>query len=227
MRRIFVLVLSVLLFCSCSAFRNEASVENFLGEDVIADHGKEHECVEDVKRILSPITSNGMELYPFSDPRTVAELYRDRILSYLVSTGYSKYTGNSAKITEAEKKYPKMRISVLVPEADLEYAVYSDFGGGKSITHEKGTVFTYLSKVGGYTAVGKVSSSPAEIEIAGIKETQNTFIVSFYTCYSGVYSPLYRGVFVKREDGSFYLGKLEVIADAKITVPKSTEVQDN
>ena len=216
MRRIFVLVLSVLLFCSCSAFRNEASVENFLGEDVIADHGKEHECVEDVKRILSPITSNGMELYPFSDPRTVAELYRDRILSYLVSTGYSKYTGNSAKITEAEKKYPKMRISVLVPEA-----------GGKSITHEKGTVFTYLSKVGGYTAVGKVSSSPAEIEIAGIKETQNTFIVSFYTCYSGVYSPLYRGVFVKREDGSFYLGKLEVIADAKITVSKSTEVQDN
>jgi len=226
MRRAMALFITLLMLCSCSAFRNEASVENFLGESVIADHGTEHECVMSVKKILACIAPNGMELYPFSDPRAVAELYRDRILSYLVSTGYSKYTGNSAKITEAEKKYPKMRISVLVPQSDVEYLVYSNFGGGKSISHESGTVFTHLTKVDGYTAVGVVNYSAAEIEIANIKETENTYIVSFYTYYSGVYSPLYRGVFVKREDGSVYLGKLERIADAKITVPEGVDKQE-
>ncbi len=225
MKRAIAVLLAVIMLCSCSLIRNEASVENFLGESVIADHGTDHPSTESFIKIITLLTDDGAELTPFSDPKTVASLYRDRILSYLVSTGYSKYTGNTAKITEAEKKYPKTRISVLVPHEDFEYIVYSSFGGGKSVSHTDGTVFTNLSRVGGYTAVGQVKASSAEIEINGVKETDNTYIVSFYTVFRGSYSPLYRGIFVKRDDGSVYLGKLDRIADNKITVPTGAEIR--
>ena len=227
MKRAIAVVLILITLCSCSALRNEASVENFLGESVIADHGKDHPASESFVRIINLLTDDSTELMPFSDPKTVSALYRDRILSYLVSTGYSKYTGNTAKITEAEKKYPKMRISVLVPYSDYEYTVYSSFGGGKSVSHTDGTVFTNLSRVDGYTAVGQVKASGAEVEITGVKETDNTYIVSFYTVFRGNYSPLYRGIFVKRNDGTVYLGKLERIADNKITVPKGAEIRND
>ncbi len=224
-KRILSAFLAVITLCSCSALRNEASVENFLSEAVIADHGNYYSSSESFVKIITMLTDDGTELTPFSDPKTVSSVYRDRILSYLVSTGYSKYTGNTAKITEAEKKYPKTRISVLVPYEDFEYIVYSSFGGGRSVSHTDGTVFTNLSKVEGYTAVGQVKVSSAKVEINGVKETDNTFIVSFYTVFRGEYSPLYRGVFVKRDDGSVYLGKLERIADKKITVPTGAEIR--
>lgn len=226
MRRFAALLFAALVLCSCSVIRNEASVANFLNEPIIAEHGAEHSFGEEFKRIISVISYNGVELASFSDPKTVSEQYRDRILSYLVNTGYSKYTGNSAKIKEAEKKYPKMRISVLVPIEDFEYMVYSNFGGAKNVSHRGDAVFTYLPKVEGYTAVGQVSASAATVELVNVKETQNTFIVSFYTCFGGTYSPLYRGVFVKREDGTVYLGKLDRVADAKITVPKGKGLQE-
>ena len=226
MKRVVTAMLAVIMLCSCSLLTNEASVENFIGESVIADHGTECSKNDAFIKIIAILTDDGAELTPFSDPKTVANVYRDRILSYLVSTGYSKYTGNTAKITEAEKRYPKMRISVLVPHADFEYIVYSSFGGGKSVSHTNGTVFTNLSKVDGYTAVGQVKASSAEIEINGVKETDNTYIVSFYTVFRGDHSPLYRGVFVKREDGSVYLGRLERIADKKITVPTGAEIRN-
>ena len=225
MKKLTAVFLALFLLCSCSIIRNEASVENFIGESVIADHGKDYPSNESFVKIINLLTDDGAELAPFSDPKTVAALYRDRILSYLVSTGYSKYTGSTAKIGEAEKKYPKMRISVLVPYEDFEYTVYSSFGGGKSVSHTDGTVFTNLSRVGGYTAVGQVKASNAQIEINGVKETENTYIVSFYTVFRGNYSPLYRGIFVKRDDGSVYLGSLERIADNKITVPTGAEIR--
>ena len=227
MKRALVFLLICALLCSCSLIRNEASVENFIGEAVISEHGADHPKAEDFIKIISVITNDGAELAPFSDPKTVADVYRDRILAHLVSTGYSKYTGNTAKITEAEKKYPKTRISVLVPYEDFEYVVYSSFGGARSVSHKDGTVFTNLSRVGGYTAVGQVNASSAEVELTVVKETENTYVVSFYTLYGGSYSPLYRGVFVKRDDGSVYLGRLERIADNKITVPTGTELQEN
>ena len=226
MKKAIALFLISVMLCSCSLIRNEASVENFIDESVIAEWGAEHSSTEEFVKIIKIITNDSTELMPFSDPKTVADVYRDRILAHLVSIGYSKYTGNTAKITEAEKKYPKMRISVLVPYEDFEYIVYSSFGGAKTISHKDGTVFSNLSRVGGYTAVGQVNASTAEVEITSVKETDNTFIVTFYTLYGGEYSPLYKGVFVKRDDGSVYLGMLERIADKKISVPTGTAFKE-
>ena len=115
MKKAIALFLISVMLCSCSLIRNEASVENFIDESVIAEWGTEHSSTEEFVKIIKIITNDSTELMPFSDPKTVADVYRDRILAHLVSIGYSKYTGNTAKITEAEKKYPKMRISLLVP----------------------------------------------------------------------------------------------------------------
>ena len=219
MRKFALLALAlVLVLCSCSSIKNGASVENFLGEEVIAEFYSEHGREAEFKKILSVICANGEPLYEFSSPKKMASLYRDRILSYLVNTGYAKYTGNAQKIAEAEKKYPKKRISILVPESDFEYLVYSNFGGENSVKHENGVVFTYLSKVNAYTVAGQVAYIPDEIEIQSVKETENTYIVNFYSIYGGVYSKLHRAVFVKRSDGTLYLGKLDAIADEKIVI---------
>ena len=219
MRKILLLaLLCVLALSSCSSIKNGASVENFLDEDVIAEFYSEHGREAEFKKILSVICANGEPLYAFSSPKEMASLYRDRVLSYLVNTGYAKYTGNAQKIAEAEKKYPKKRISILVPESDFEYLVYSSFGGENSVKHENGEVFTYLSRVDAYTAAGQVAYAPDGIEIQCVKETENTYIVNFYSIYGGAYSKLHRAVFVKRSDGSLYLGKLDAIADEKIVI---------
>jgi len=223
MKRISALVLIVVMACifsSCVSIRNDASVSNFLDETVLRELSVNDPSVEGAVKILRMITSDQTELKEFSDPRTASAEYRDVILAYMMNTGYSKYTGNTSKIMEAEKKYPKLRISLLIPEEDFEYTVYSNFGGAKSVIHKSGTVFTYLSKVGGYTSVGSVTQSNTEIEICTVEETSNTYIITFYARNDSGYSSLYSGVFVKRTDGSMYLGKLTRVADPKIRVPQ-------
>ena len=223
MKRILCFLL-LFFFCfafySCDWIRNDASVENFIGEPVKGELPTDGDPVRAACAIITLLCGEGTELPEFSDPRTVASLYRDRILSHMVNTGYSKYSGNTEAVLEAEKKYPKLRIPLLIPAQDFEYTVYTNFGGGRSVKHGSGTVFTYLSRVKGYAAMGQVKVPDCAIDIDAVFETENTYLIQFYLSSGGEYSPLYRGVFVKRTDGSLYLGKLTRIGDPKIVVPR-------
>lgn len=214
-----VLLLCCLALSSCAWLRNDANVENFLGESVKGEVPTDGEAARAVEAVLAFLFGEGTDFPEFSDPRTAAALYRDSILSHMVNTGYSKYTGNTQALLEAEKKYPKLRIPLLVPAQDFEYTVYSNFGGGKSVRHKNGTVFTYLSRVKGYAAMGQIKAPECKIDFDAIYETENTYLAQFYICSADGCSPLYCGVFVKRTDGSIYLGKLTRIGDAKIIVP--------
>ncbi len=216
---LIVLCLLFFSFASCSFLRDPSLAEDYETEAVLSVLPADSEGGQACLKILEMIASDSLVFAEFGDPRSAADGCRDRILTHLMNTGYSKYTGNTEKISVAEKMYPKLRISMVIPATDFEYAVYTNFGGSKSVYHRDGSSFIYLAKIGGYTSSGQVPAGADEVVLLSVRETEHTYRTDFYAVKGIRNSPLYTGVFVKREDGSVYLATVRRIADAKINVP--------
>ncbi len=204
---------------SCSALSGSSPAETVENEPVLAVLTGDADAALACRKILEMIASDALVFPEFDDPSTAADGCRDRILATLLATGYSKYTGNTEKIAAAERMYPKLRISTLIPATDFENTVYTSFGGRKSVYHRDGNTFSYLTKIGGYTLFGQAPAGADKVVLLSVRETESGYLADFYAEKGIRSSPLYTGVFVKREDASVYLARVRRIADAKIIVP--------
>ncbi|MBQ7171831.1 MAG: hypothetical protein IJR89_06110 [Clostridia bacterium] len=217
--RLALCCLLAFFLVSCSAFSDPSPAQTVENEPVLAVLSDEADASLACRKILEMIASDALVFAEFDDPRSAADGCRDRILASLLATGYSKYTGNTEKIAAAERMYPKLRISMVIPATDFENTVYTSFGGSKSVYHRDGNAFFYLTKIGGYTLSGQAPAGADRVVLLSVRETEHGYLADFYAEKGIRSSPLYTGVFVKREDASVYLARIRRIADAKIIVP--------
>ena len=109
---------------------------------------------------------------------------------------------------DAEKAYPDMTISQLIPASDFESMMYRYFGGNVKISHVSGRMFRYLPKASAYVPLATPRGDRFDVILDKVEETENTYRVEF-TCSNGEKSLSYRAVIIKRDDGTMYFSSVK------------------
>ena len=222
-KRIWVLPLLLVLLGALSSCRllDQLGFDtyDYMGEDVLRSlpaDGPEAVKLED---LLSMLITDSDELPTFTNMGDAIREYRDTVLTYMLSTGYLKYSGNTKLIAEAEKAYPEFHITQVIPESEFESVMYEIFGGDVKITHRDGDRFQYLSRVGVYVTTLMPEASAYKPKITDLKETEKTYRVRFRVVPAnevgsdGTMSPEYFALVIKREDGTHYIKRLQSMAE--------------
>ena len=212
---ILLLLLTAVFLVSCVAGSNPLWVRSVFGLDIVnyesepttkalASNG---ELAGSLCNMVEILLTGNLELTTFHSTAQVVRYYRDAILNYMLCENYALYVGNSALVEAARESYPHMQLCTLIPDADFENTVYRYFGG-TAVSHGSGEVFSYLSRAHAYTAPLQPRESLLEIAPLRVEETAHTYRLVF-TLSDGVQtSRAYTAVFVRRDDGSFYLYSL-------------------
>ncbi len=198
MGRILAIVFAAVLLTSCVGridYSEEASVKTLASDSEIA---------EELCDMLRMLTVNSPILPEIRDIDDVMESCRDSVLYYMLTKNYGKYTGDIEKLDAAVAEYPQMQITNLVPAREFEETVYASFGGTRKISNKSGRLFVYLDEIAAYTSVTMVDEDPISVEIFELVETENTYRMSFRCSAGEIVSDTYRGIFVKRDDGTVY-----------------------
>lgn len=198
---VFMLFCSVLCGCSGRIPPEEEPVKATLPAD--------GEVADKLSGMVRMLSVNSPIIPEFDDITEAMEKCRDSVLYYMLTKSYGKYTGDIEKLDHAVAEYPRMQITNLIPAREFEETVYASFGGTKKITNESGRLFVYLEKVAAYTSVTMLDDDPVKVSIVELSETENTYRMTFRCEAGGVTSPDYRGIFMKRDDGTVYFYKVE------------------
>ena len=192
---------------------------DYMGEEVrrvLPSDGSEAGKLED---LLSMLITDSDDLPTFTHMGDAIREYRDTVLTYMLSNGYLKYSGNTELIAEAEAAYPEFHITQVIPEAEFESVMYEIFGGDVKITHRDGERFQYLSRVGAYVTTLMPEASQYRPRIIELKETDKTYRVRFRVVSAGegesdgTMSREYFALVIKREDGTRYIKRLQSMAE--------------
>lgn len=214
--RLFPLLLLALVLTSCSLLDQLGfDTYDYMGEEILRSlpaDGPEAVKIED---LLTMLITNTDDLPTFTRMGDAIREYRDTVLTYMLSTGYLKYSGNTALIAEAEEAYPEFHITQVIPESEFESVMYEIFGGDVKITHRDGERFQYLSRVGAYVTTLMPEASLYKPKITDLKETEKTYRVRFRVISAeedgsgGTMSGEYFALVIKREDGTHYIKRLQ------------------
>ena len=181
---------------------------DYMSEKVLSTHEADSKIAAALEEFFGILITDSIDLSLFEKMNESTELYRDAVLTYMLDTGYSKYSGNKALIEEAAKKYPGYNITLIIPESEFEATMYRIFGGSVMITHKDSTKFKYLSKVGAYISPMMPMAASLEAKVTTIYETEKTYRVWFKVVGENLESKEYFALIIKREDGTFYIKKL-------------------
>lgn len=214
--RLTAALLCLLLLTSCTILDKLGfDTYDYMSENVLRTHEAEGETAVMLEDVLNILVTDSPELIPFEYMGDAIKAYRDAVLDYMLETGYSKYSGNTALMSEAAEKYPEYSITQLIPEREFEATMYRYFGGDVMITHGDGSRFKYLEKVGAYVSAVPMSDSGYRAEITAVSETEKTYRVWFFVGSENVRSDDYFALIIKRDDGTLYIKKLLKAADVK------------
>lgn len=181
---------------------------DYMSENVLSTHAAESEKAAELEDFLQILITDSPYLATFDNMNDAIKLYRDAVLTYMLDTGYAKYSGNTALIEKAEKEYPEYNITQIIPESEFEATMYRCFGGDVMLTHKDGDRFKYLSKVGAYISPVIPVSSGLTADITALSETEKTYRVRFKVIGEEIASDEYFALIIKREDGTLYIKKL-------------------
>lgn len=158
--------------------------------------------------LLDIVVTDSLDLDTFSDMSDAIKLYSDAVLTYMLETEYAKYSGNTALLEKAEKNYPELSVTQLIPENDFESMMYRCFGGNVKINHHDTNRFRYLPKVSAYTSVASFVPTGYNPLIKEIAETDRTYRVRFTVTDGENESKEYFALIIRRDDGTHYFKKL-------------------
>lgn len=181
---------------------------DYMSEDVLATYDIESETAAELEEFLGILITDSPILTTFENMNDAIKAYRDAVLTYMLDTGYSKYSGNTTLIEKAAKEYPEYNITQIIPESEFEATMYRYFGGNVMITHKDGARFKYLDKVGAYISLVTPTSSGLAADITSLSETEKTYRVTFKVAGEEVQSEEYFALVIKRDDGTLYIKKL-------------------
>ncbi len=210
---ISVLLLLVLTSCTLAdkiADKLGFDTYDYMAETVTATHETDGEIADTVEDILEILVTDSTHLATFDNMGDAIKAYNDAVLTHMLETGYSKYSGNVDLINRAIAAYPEYSITQIIPQAEYEATMYQYFGGDVKITHRDGERFKYLSKVSAYISPVAPTESGLHPEVTYLAETEKTYRVKFIVTADegGVDSPEYFALIIKRDDGTHYIKKL-------------------
>lgn len=189
---------------------------DYMSEQVTDTHGTIGTLADELEELVGILITDSPTLDTFSDMSGAIKNYRDEVLTYMLESGYSKYSGNTALIEDAEREYPQYHITQIIPEGEFEATMYRVFGGSVKLTHKNCGRFEYLDKVGAYVSPVMLDETTLSADITYIGETDKTYRVRFYVCDgSERLSDEYFALIIKRDDGTLYIKKLLKSSDVK------------
>lgn len=210
-----VLLVVTLSLASCSLVDKLGfDTYNYMSETVTTTYATDGETASVLASLLDILIADSPTLETFKDTGGAIKCYRDEVLTYMLESEYSKYSGNTELIARAEEAYPQYHITQIIPAGEFEATMYRVFGGSVKLTHKSGDIFKYLDKVGAY--ISPVMPTPSELsaEITYVGETEKTYRVRFYVASDGErLSDEYFALIIKREDGTLYMKKLMKSSD--------------
>lgn len=211
-----VCVLGLAMLSSCSLIDKLGfDTYNYMSESVTATHPSDGVVAEQLGDLIGILISDSPVLDTFNDMNGAIKCYRDEVLTYMLNTGYSKYSGNTDLIGKAEDAYPQYHITQIIPAVEFEATMYRVFGGSVKLTHKDGELFRYLNKVGAYISPVMPEGLELYPEITYIGETERTYRVRFFVASEGSrVSDEYFALVIKRDDGTLYIKKL--LADSDV-----------
>ncbi|MBR4296500.1 MAG: hypothetical protein IKT56_06680 [Clostridia bacterium] len=214
-----LLLLFVLSYTSCSPIKKliGENEEDYSEEWVIGSKLEDEAVISELSNLIGALTINSIKLTEFSDTKTALSLFEDSLLNHLLTTGYSRFSGNTETLQKAAKEYPNLNITAAISTSDYEGALYKYFNHGGNIRHEGTSRFKYLSKIKAYTPAVQAQANNFELDIVSIDETQSTYRMTFYCTDGKETSPEYLAIFVKREKNGCYIKSLEQIASEKVS----------
>ncbi len=214
--RLLAGILGVLILTSCGILDKLGfDTYDYMSETVTVTHNPDSEAADLLEGVLEILITDSPDLITFESMGDAIKAYRDAVLDYMLETGYSKYSGNTALISDAAEAYPEYSITQIIPESEFEATMYRYFGGDVMITHKDGNRFRYLEKVGAYTATVPLTDSGYHPEITAVSETDKTYRVWFRVVSDTVQSDDYFALIIKREDGTLYIKKLLLTSEVK------------
>ena len=217
-KRIFLLISAlVIALSSCSVgeiIPTGASTE-YLNETVIGSASENTVVISELSDIIGALTVDSVRLPEFSDTSTAISKCGDSLLNHLLTTNYSRFSGNTA-VKEAAEKYPELGINAAIGASEYEGALYKYFNHGGNIRHSDTARFRYMPKIEAYVPAVQSVANSFSLEIVSIGETQNTYRMTFYCKRGEDVSPEYTAVFVKRERGGCYILSVRTVASEKV-----------
>ena len=211
----FFAALSILFLSSCSLIGAEKT--DYSSESVIGSALSDAAVVNELTNIIGALSADSPYLTEFSGTLDAVAKFSDTLLSHMLKTNYSRFSGNTEVLKKAAKEYPHLNISVAIGASDFEGALYTYFNHGGNIRHGDTAVFRYLTKIKAYVPMISLSSSVPALEIVSIDETKSTYRMTFYVSLDGELSPAYLATFVKRENKDCYILSLKKVASEKVS----------
>ena len=213
---LLLLVLTTVFLVSCVAGSNPLWIRSVFGLDTVnyeSEAGErtlseDDEAIAAMCDMLGILLSNNTELTPFQNTAQAVRYYRDEILNRMLCENYALYVGNSEQLKRAGDNTLYSTLHMLIPESDFENTVYRYFGG-TSVKHGNGEVFAHLTRYNAYSAPVQPWESTLELQVQAAEETANTYRLLFTLSDGEQSSRPYTAVFVKRENGTFYLYSLD------------------
>lgn len=209
---IFVLLLSS---CSVGEMIPTGMNNEYLNESVIGSASENTAVISELSNIIGALTLDSVRLPEFSDISTAISKCSDSLLNHLLTTNYSRFSGNTA-VKEAAEKYPELGINAAIGASEYEGALYKYFNHGGNIRHSDTARFRYMTKIEAYVPAVQSVANSFSLEIVSIDETPNTYRMTFYCIRGNEVSPEYNAVFVKREKGGCYIASVRAVASEKV-----------
>ncbi len=181
--------------------------QEYSGEKPIGSVPLDGEIADEMRSMIKMLSIDSVKLPEFDNMKDAVTMCHDSLLNYMLYTDYAKYAGNPTLLSDAEKEYPSLYISEIIPASEFESMMYRYFGGNVKISHGDTRAFKYLSRVQAYVPIGHPISDAYDVAITEISETENTYLVAF-TCSNGKRSMSYESTVVKREDGTMYFASV-------------------
>ncbi len=215
-----VILLAVMLATvfSCKGEDIIGTSENaFLGESVTGSAIDDSAVVTELSGIIYSLTIGSTALPEFGAPSEALSKCGDSLLNHLLTTNYSRFSGNTETLKKAAEKFPQLSIAAAIGKEDYEGALYKYFNHGGNIRHGDTERFRYLSKIGAYVPAVKEIANSFELDIISIDETENTYRMTFYCKENEQISAEYFALFVKRENKGCYIYSVEKKASEKVS----------
>jgi hypothetical protein len=174
-------------------------------------HRTDGDLAANIEDILEILVTDSTVLPTFDNMGDAIKAYNDAVLTHMLETGYSKYSGNVDLINKAIAAYPEYSITQIIPQSEYEATMYRYFGGDVKITHRDGERFMYLSKVSAYISPVAPTNSGLHPDVTYLAETDKTYRVKFRIVTeddTNMDSTEYFALIIKRDDGTHYIKKL-------------------
>lgn len=215
--KIIAFILSIIMLISLSSCSVGEKTVDYSNESIIGTADGDAAVISELSEIIYTLSIDSIQLPEFSDTGTAISKCGDSLLNYLLTTNYSRFSGNTDTLKKAAEKYPHLGITAAIGTSDFEGALYKYFNHGGNIRHSDTARFRYLSKISAYIPAVREQSSSFSLDIIAIHETKSTYQMSFFCTSGDEVSPEYYAVFVKRSKGGCYIQSLKKVASEKVS----------